>query len=279
MTLARRRIGEMVSVDVDGFAGRMHVRDDGPADGPALVLVHGFSGSLHWYDRVVPLLADTFRLVRVDLIGHGATGGPAVDAPVQARAVAQVLEILDVDDATAVGHSFGADVAVDLAETSDRISRLVIVCQAPDYSDATLPRGKELMTVPLLDGLLHRTGKGLAIGLNAIIGRTRRDPADRELARQAVLDFRALNTGMFRIILVDRRKRMSFRPLDDQLRDAGKPTLAVLGGRDHFYGTRAEGRYREAGARVEILPESGHSPLVEYPQDIAALIRAFALDA
>ena len=52
-----------------------------------------------------------------------------------------VLARLDIDDAIVLGHSFGADVAVELAEHSARVRRLIIVAQAPDYTDATLPRG------------------------------------------------------------------------------------------------------------------------------------------
>lgn len=59
------------------------------------------------------------------------------------------------------------------------------------------------------------------------------------------------------------------------MRASAKPTLVVLGGRDHFYGDRAAPRYRAAGARVEILPESGHSPLVDHPEQIADLLRGF----
>jgi pimeloyl-ACP methyl ester carboxylesterase len=72
---------------------------------------------------------------------------------------------------------------------------------------------------------------------------------------------------------------MARRPLDVQVRAAGKPTLAILGGRDHFYGDRAAPRYRAAGARVEILPECGHSPILDDPQRTAELIRAFAREA
>ena len=270
----RSRSGTLVTVDTPGYSGPVHVREDGPADAPVLVLLHGFSGSLHWYDLVVPLLADRFRLVRVDLLGHGSTGGPATDAPVQAQAVAAVLARLDVHDAVVVGHSFGADVAVELAESDDRIARLVIVTQAPDYSDATLPRGNRIMTVPVLGASLYRAAVPLASGLTAVAGRVR--PAQRQLAAQAGADFRALNPGMFRVVLAERGARMARRPLDAQVRDAGKPTLAVLGGRDHFYGARSAERYRAAGATVEILPESGHSPLVEFPDEIAGLIGAFA---
>lgn len=259
-----------------GFAGPVHVRADGPIDAPPLVLIHGFSGSMHWFDRVVPLLDDDFRLVRVDLLGHGSTGGPAVDAPVQARVMEAVLAELGVRSATVVGHSFGADVAVELAETSMRIQRLVIVAQAPDYSDATLPRGNVVMTVPVLSSALHRAAHAIGTVVNAAVNAARRERPERELAAQALLDFRALQVAMFRVVLIERRDRMATRPLDQQVRAAGKPTLVILGERDHFYGARSAARYEEAGARVEIFADCGHSPLVERPQRTARVIREFA---
>ena len=142
--------GRFVDVDVPGFTGRVRLREDGPPGADVLVLLHGFSGSLHWFDRVAPLLDDVYHLVRVDLLGHGATGGPPADAPLQAAVVEAVLAELDLENVTALGHSFGADVAVELAERSSRVARLIIVTQAPDYSDANLPRAGVLMTRPVL---------------------------------------------------------------------------------------------------------------------------------
>jgi pimeloyl-ACP methyl ester carboxylesterase len=260
-------------VDGPGFRGRVHVREDGPADGPVLLMLHGFSGSLHWFDGIVKRLADSHRIVRVDLLGHGATGGAAADAPVQARMVEAVLAMLGVDDVIAVGHSFGADVAVELAERSGRVAGLVIVAQAPDYTDATLPPANVVMTLPVLSTFLHR-GAQVVAGLFGSIA-ARRNPDERELAARAVADFRAVATAMFRVVLVDRRDRMARRPLDDQLRAAGKPTLVILGERDRFYGARSAARYERAGAQVAVLPESGHSPIVEAPDRTAGLIRTF----
>src|SRR5207248_1099519 len=119
-----------------------------------------------------------------------------------------VLAALDVTDATAVGHSFGADVAVELAERSERVARLVIVAQAPDYSDATLPRGSWLMTVPLAGYALGRAFQVLAVLIGAAAARGRGHASGNELAKQGLLDFRALRVGMFRVVLVDRRDRM-----------------------------------------------------------------------
>lgn len=256
-------------------AGRhVNVRVDGPADGPVLLMVHGFSGSLQWFDAVVGRLRDRFRIVRVDLLGHGATGGAAADAPEQAAMVDGVLAELGARDVTAAGHSFGADVVVELAERSDRVRRVIVLAQAPDYSDARLPRGRAIMTLRWVSIALHRGVQPL-VALAAEVT-ARRDASGAALARQAAKDFRALDTAMFRIVLVDRRDRMARRPLDAQLRAAGKPALVVLGGRDHFYGARSADRYRRAGARIEILPESGHSPIVDFPDETAALLAGFA---
>jgi len=268
--------GHFVPVDVSGFRGRVHVREDGRPDGPSLVLLHGFSGSLRWFDLVVPLLASRFRLVRIDLLAHGRTRGPATDAPGQARAVEAVLRELGVEAGTAVGHSFGADVAVELAEKSARIDRLVIVTQAPDYSEATLPRGSAVMTVPVAGAVLGRLFQLMSIGAGVVAARRRAPAPAADLAAQGLRDFRALNLAMFRVVLVDRRERMRARPLDAQVRDAAKPTLVILGERDHFYGARSAERYRAAGAEVRVL-DCGHSPLVELPAPTAELIAAFAM--
>jgi pimeloyl-ACP methyl ester carboxylesterase len=218
---------------------------------------------------------DGFRLVRIDLLGHGSTGGAAADAPVQAAMVDAVLAGLGVTGATAVGHSFGADVAVELAERSERIDRLIVLAQAPDYSDATLPRAGVLVTVPVLRTLIPRAARLLAIAVGATAALRRGHPTPPGLAAQGLADFIALDAAMFGVVLVERRDRMAARALDEQIRASGKPALAILGGRDHFYGARAEQRYRAAGVQVQVLPDSGHSPHVELPRETAALIRAF----
>jgi pimeloyl-ACP methyl ester carboxylesterase len=261
----------VISISSSGWTGRVHTRVEGPPNAPVLLLLHGFSGSLHWFDLAAPLLSADYRLVRVDLLGHGGTGGPGADAPEQARMVEALLEHLGIDDAIAVGHSFGADVAVELAERSARISRLVIVTQAPDYSDANLPKAGVVMTKPVVSTAIARLVQLLALGFTGVAA-----ARHQRLAVQAMRDVRALSPAMFRVVLVDRKARMSRRPLDAQVRAAGKPTLVILGGRDHFYGARARSRYEAAGAQVIVLPDAGHSPLVETPAETVEHLRAFA---
>lgn len=257
----------------------MLVLDEGPRDAPVLLLLHGFSSSSHSYDRLVPLLVASHRVVRVDLLGHGRTGGAAADAPAQADAVAGVLRDLDLTDVTVVGHSFGADVAVELAARGAPVTASVILAQAPDYTDANLPRAGVLMTQrwsPVLYRVVRPVFSGLAAAAERWPVLVRRDRTG--LAAIALRDLRALDPVMFRTVLVDRRDRMAAVPLDTQVRTADVPTLVVLAGRDHFYGERSAGRYRAAGARVEVVAPSGHALPVEYPAETATFIEAFVAE-
>jgi hypothetical protein len=68
---------------------------------------------MHWFDRVTAELAAKHRVIRVDLLGHGCTTAAThLDAEAQAHAMSAVLQRLGTHGATAVGHSFGADVVL-----------------------------------------------------------------------------------------------------------------------------------------------------------------------
>ena len=150
---ARRRIGDLVRVD----GHDVHVRQDGPEGAAAVVLVHGFSCSMHWFDQVAAELAAEHRVIRVDLLGHGCTSAATnLDAAAQARAMSAVLQRLGTNGATAVGHSFGADVVLAMARRTDQIARVVIIAQAPDYDCSRLPPIAFLPVLPVLATLTHR---------------------------------------------------------------------------------------------------------------------------
>jgi pimeloyl-ACP methyl ester carboxylesterase len=61
--------GEPLSVVVDG--ARIHALAWGEPGAPTLVLVHGGAAHLHWWAPLAPLLADRFRVVALDMSGHG----------------------------------------------------------------------------------------------------------------------------------------------------------------------------------------------------------------
>jgi magnesium chelatase accessory protein len=87
--------------------------------GPALLLIHGTGASTHSWRAVLPLLAQHFEVLAVDLPGHGFSGLPATPQGLSmegmARALAALLQQLRVQPALLVGHSAGAAIAVRMA--------------------------------------------------------------------------------------------------------------------------------------------------------------------
>ncbi|MFD3459232.1 alpha/beta fold hydrolase [Nocardia fluminea] len=273
----REAVGELLRVG----SHELHVRRDGPADAEPLLLVHGFMESLHWWDRLTPLLSDTYRVIRVDLAGFGCTRADiGFDATAQAALLESVVDSLELTGITAIGHSWGADHVLALAERSDRVTRIVIIGQAPDYSDLPIPAIARLLGFDAVDpivALAHRSlpewafrriiTQGFAEGFDLT---TLEDPA------QLYADYRAMSPRMYRAVALDRPKALALRPLDVRVRELGLPTLVIHGARDRMYDcANTVARYAAVGARTEIVPDAGHSPQIETPHRVAALLRAF----
>jgi len=94
----------------DGHGAKIHYRDEGSRDGPALLLIHGSNSMLQTWEPLVALLGDKYRLISLDLYGHGLTGpNPtgAYDAGTNTGAAVRVLDTVGVDKAYWVGNSMG----------------------------------------------------------------------------------------------------------------------------------------------------------------------------
>ncbi len=98
--------------------------------GPALVLIHGLTGSSTTWREVMPTLARRFTVVAPDLLGHGQSAKPRGDYSLGAFAsgVRDLLVALGLERATVVGHSLGGGIALQLAyQFPERCERLVLV--------------------------------------------------------------------------------------------------------------------------------------------------------
>ncbi|MBL8589643.1 MAG: 3-oxoadipate enol-lactonase [Methylobacteriaceae bacterium] len=111
-----------------------NVEIDGPEDAPALLLSNSLGTSLRMWDRQIPAWSKTFRVIRYDSRGHGASAAP--DRPYSIGELAgdalAILDALDVDTAHFVGLSKGGMVGQWLlTHHPDRIGRAVLANTAP----------------------------------------------------------------------------------------------------------------------------------------------------
>lgn len=121
---------------------RNNVRVVGPADGPAVVLVQGFGCDQVVWDRLVPHLEGSHRLVLFD---HAGTGGADIAAydPVKYSSLGgytadltEILDVLSLRDATIVGHTVGGMTALAAAAAGHAgIGRLVLLGTSPCYAN------------------------------------------------------------------------------------------------------------------------------------------------
>jgi len=109
--------------------------------GPAVVFLHCLGCNLHYWDVVAADLARDHRVVRLDLAGHGGSGGDRKVWSVEAFAgdVRAVVDAAGVDRFTLVGHSMSGTVALEAArELGDRVTGVIPVDSVLDV-DARMP--------------------------------------------------------------------------------------------------------------------------------------------
>jgi pimeloyl-ACP methyl ester carboxylesterase len=124
---------------------------------PPLLALHGWLDNAGSFARLAPLLASRFRVIALDLPGHGHSDHLAPGANYHyldyVRAALQAADALELDRYTLVGHSMGAGIAALMAAaTPQRIERLRLVeglGPLGDDGSQTLPRFREsLVTRP-----------------------------------------------------------------------------------------------------------------------------------
>jgi pimeloyl-ACP methyl ester carboxylesterase len=260
---------------------------------PPIVLLHCYSCSLHWWDRMAPeLAAEGHRVIRVDLLGHGGSEKPASGYGIAAQAslVAEALNELAVEGAVVVGHSMGGAVATALAESSSElVDRVVIVGEAGEPGEGSLSLLAQLQYVPVLGEALFRIG-GVGPWSDSVIksGYGQAFAPDYDLANgfpnpdQVVNDLEAMTYTSFDQAHAEANDFMEEEPIVDRLTAAAVPVLAIFGSEDQIYDDpeAALADYDSVpGAVTEMIDGAGHSPNVEAPRDTADLVLDFAAQA
>ncbi|MBU2587960.1 MAG: alpha/beta hydrolase [Alphaproteobacteria bacterium] len=139
----RAKYGGVPSQFVDiGGGVTIHLRDEGPKDAPAIMLLHGSNADLHTWEPWVAALKSQYRVIRFDQVGHGLTGPDPKHDYSRANYVADVLAVADtlgLERLVIGGNSMGGKHALAFAIAHpDRVSGLVLV----DASGGPMPRDK-----------------------------------------------------------------------------------------------------------------------------------------
>jgi len=292
--LPRRDLARATSrfLDVDGIEvhheviGPSHADGDAGGDVPTLLLSHHFYGSTPVWDRLTPLLADRYRMVAWDRPGFGLTERPLRGTlphnPYTRTAAARLgwslLDRLGIERTVLVGASAGGTNVLEMyAQAPDRVSAIVLLAPA-----ITGDVGAPTRLRPLLRAApLRRLGPRVVERVIGDITRERstRSWADPSRARDEDLaPYRDLvrvegwSRGLWEVMTAEGPP-----DLRRVLRSIDVPTLVVTGAQDRTIAPRW-GRWVAAtvpGGRFELLPDCGHVPHQERPEELAHIVRPF----
>ena len=254
----------------------VHVTVDGSRDAPAVLLLGNAATPAAIWDPLIPQLAADCRVIRLDLPGCGRPGSPAggCDIPAQAHQVAAALDRLGVNQVTVVGHSSGGTLATALAEQQPgKVTALALIDTGPSL-DAKIPESLlvRLSLTRFPGRLLWRLKTEATIRKSARTGFTL--PV---VIPDAVVDHvRGMTHRAFVAAMRTPLDYLKQRNLPDRLAALGVPVLVIFGTDDKRWRSSSAAAYRAVpGARVELLPGVGHTPMMEDPQATGALLLRF----
>ena len=259
--------------------GKIEVVDRGPRRGSPIVLVHCFSCAINWWDRMMPRLDRTHRVLAVDLLGHGGSEKPTsgYTIPHQADLVAQAMARLGVRNAVVAGHSLGGSVVTALAERSPQLVRKVMIIDTPpSHKGDSLGLVAKLGFAPVIGELFWRVKPDFAVkkGLEVAFA------PGFDVPDEFVEDVNRMTYSSYHDSPEGSGDYSDEEPLDQRMRKSGKPLMVLMGAEEQIVNDPAErlAEYRRTvpGAKTRLIAGSGHSPNVEKPALTAALLLAFA---
>ena len=262
----------------------LHFTDTGPRDAPILVLVHGYSASLNTWDAWVRNLRKDYRVIRLDLPGHGLSrcvDNDEIGIEQFIASIDRVTHSLDVDQFTLVGSSMGGHTAWAYALAHpEKLDGLVLVDSA-GWLDAPGEGDKEPMIFKLLrNGLARNVMKDL--DMSALIRAGLEDSfADPELVTDEMVErYSAMSRApCHREALLKIMSGTTLRvpASKERLSAIAVPTLILHGDTDNLIPVAHAEKFADAipGSKLIIYPETGHIPQEEQPVASVEDFRAF----
>ncbi len=231
--------------------------------GSPVLLLHGGGGPLTVAGLASLLAGSGFRVITPAHPGFGGSVRPVdvTTIPQVARLEADLLDELDLDDVTVIGNSIGGWIAAELALlASPRVSRVVLV-DAVGIDVANHPVADFFsLTFPQLAQLSYHDPERFQI-----------DPAALTPAQQAAM------AGNREALAVYAGQAMTDATLRDRLGALGIPALVVWGTADRIVDPDYGRAFAAAipGAEFVLLPETGHLPQLEAPEQLLDVVSSF----
>ena len=258
--------------------------------GRPVLLLHGLGATKASFLPTVLALSKTHRVIAPDLLGHGDTAKPLVryDAPTFARFTRSLMDVLGIERADLIGNSMGGRISLEVAMTTpERVRSLTLLCPAVAFLKRRggVPFVRVLR--PELGFVPHRLPHRLVVrAVRSMFSKPDRLPmswyeagADEFLRVFRTPRGRAALYASMRNIYLD--EPAGERGFWVRLERLETPALFVWGDRDRLVPAAFDRHVRRILPRAEshVLPDCGHVPQFELPDETHALVRTFLAGA
>lgn len=249
-------------------------------EGPPLLMLHGFTGSLKTWEPFVPRWSGQYKLVMVDVIGHGKSDAPPDPArygmDFATRDLASLCDALNIKTCAVLGYSMGGRLALAFATRyPERVNALILVSSSPGLKgeserQARVKQDEQLATFIEQNGVRAFVERWEKLPLFASQSRLPR-PVREKIRRGRLQNSANGLANSLRGMGTGRQPS-----LWEAIKKANVPTLLLVGEEDLKFSRIAEEmeRLMPRATRCQV-PAVGHAVHVEQPDVFDKIVRDY----
>jgi pimeloyl-ACP methyl ester carboxylesterase len=251
--------------------------DRGERSAPAVVLIHGYTDNARDWVPMLPYLSKRYRLILVDIRGHGQSSKPEccytrLDF---AYDIKLLLDALAVSKADIVGHSLGSIIAQTFAENwPEKTAHVVLISStggAPAGSPKKPPQFDFAAAIRQLKEPIEADSPFMIAWWDSPT------PVDQDFIRRQRKDAAGIPLRVWLAVLDQALAGDQYADLQATLPRLKAPTLLIWGSKDPIMEEAVRQSLRRAlpNAKVKIFAGLGHNPFWEDPRGVAEVVNAF----
>ncbi|WP_369700055.1 alpha/beta fold hydrolase [Bacillus sp. AFS041924] len=240
----------------------MAYKDQGK--GKTIVLIHGFMGSHAYWEKVVPKLAEDYRVIAIDLPGHGDSTSIKEEHSIEdyADVLKELLDQLNISQVTMFGHSLGGYITLAFAKRYSNYLNGFSLIHSTAYPDSEEAKKGRVATIEkvnnegvknIVDGLIPKLFSPKNVQNNI---------SEIELAKKIGYKTSVDGTVKALISMKDRPDRNHI------LNDTNLPVLLLAGKDDQIIPPEKTFSVKKENIKTTTLNSAGHMSMYESPEEL-----------
>ncbi|MGM7681466.1 alpha/beta fold hydrolase [Cytobacillus sp. Hm23] len=253
------------------ISGNLTLSYEDVGQGEPIVLLHGFCGSLAYWERIMPKLAKQYRVIAPDLRGHGGSTYQTDDYTIEdmAEDIKLLLEALNINKVSMFGHSLGGYITLAFVERYSSMLNSFSLIHSTAFADsdeaiagreANIKKVEKDGVDPLINGLVPKL-----FSENNVM------KMKEEVAYIKEIGYKTSKEGTIGAL-----NAMKNRPnRSDILEHTSLPVLLVAGEQDRIISTAKVFSTSKDNITQSLIKHVGHMSMFEDSEQLLSDIKSF----